>query len=184
MKPFERLREQVLVLRYQAGDTTALEELVERYHGPLLYFVRRMLTDSRGAEDVLQDTWLAVVRGLFKLRQPKAFSVWLYHIARNKVYQRLRKRDRALPLSEEVEATAAPEKEADDFSADDAARVHECLERLRPEHREVLVLRFLEQMSYQDIAVVVGCGLGTVRSRLHYAKRALRKEMEETDDER
>ena len=184
MNPFERLREQVLVLRYQAGDTTALEELVERYHGRLLYFVRRMLGGSRGAEDVLQDTWVAVVRNLRKLRNPDAFSAWLYRIARNKVYERLRKRNRVLPLSEEIEETAAPEEETDDFSAADAARVHECLEKLRPAHREVLILRFLEQMSYQDIAVVVGCGLGTVRSRLHYAKRALRKEMEETDHER
>ncbi len=184
MNPFERLREQVLVLRYQAGDTTALEELVERYHGPLLYFVRRMLGDARGAEDVLQATGVAVVRNLRKLRDPGAFPAWLYRIARNKVYQELRKDNRVLPLSEEVEVTAAPEEEADDFSADDAARVHECLERVRPEHREVLVLRFLEQMSYQDIAVVVGCSLGTVRSRLHYAKRALRKEMEDRCDER
>jgi len=183
MNPFERLREQVLVLRYQAGDANALEELVARHYGPLLYFIRRMVGDSRSAEDVLQNTWLAVVRDLRKLRNPEAFSAWLYRIARNKVYQRLRKRDRVLPLSQEVEVTAAPE-ETDDFSAEDAARVHECLERVRPEHREVLVLRFLEQMSYQDIAAVVGCGLGTVRSRLHYAKRALRKEMEETDDER
>lgn len=183
MNPFERLREQVLVLRYQAGDAAALEELVERYHGPLLYFVRRMLGDSRGAEDVLQNTWVAVVRNLRKLRDPEAFSAWLYRIARNKVYQRLRKRNRVLPLSEEVEKAVAPE-ETENFSVDDAARVHECLERVRLEHREVLVLRFLEQMSYQDIAVVVGCGLGTVRSRIHYAKRALRREMEETDDER
>ncbi|GAH84149.1 unnamed protein product [marine sediment metagenome] len=170
------------MLRYQAGDAAALEELVERYHGPLLYFVRRMVGDSRGAEDVLQDTWVAVVRNLRKLRNPDAFSAWLYRIARNKVYQRLRKRDRVLPLSQEVEATSAPE-ETGDFSADDAARVHECLERLRPEHREVLVLRFLEQMSYQDIATVVGCALGTVRSRIHYAKRALRREMKGIDDD-
>lgn len=183
MNPFERLREQVLVLRYQAGDATALEELVERYHGPLLYFVRRMVGDSRSAEDVLQDTWVAVVRDLRKLRNPGAFSAWLYRIARNKVYERLRKTTRVLPLSEEVEKAGAPE-ETENFSADDADRVHECLERLRAKHREVLVLRFLEQMSYQDIAVVVGCTLGTVRSRIHYAKRALRREMEETDDER
>ena len=183
MNPFEQLREQVLVLRYQAGDATALEELVEQHYGPMLYFVRRMLGGSADAEDILQDTWLAVLRNLRKLRNPEAFSTWLYRIARNHVYQQLRKQNPVLPLSEEVEATAAPE-ETGGFSAQEAARVHECLEKLRPEHREVLVLRFLERMSYQDIALVVGRELGTVRSRIHYAKRALRKEMEETDDER
>ena len=184
MKPIDRLREQVLVLRYQAGDETALEELVERHYGPLLYFVRRMLGGSAGAEDVLQDTWLAVVRGLRKLRNPKAFTAWLYRIARNRVYEQLRKSDRFVPLNEEAEAAPAPEDNAEVFSADDAARVHECLEKLHPQHREVLVLRFLEQMSYHEIEAVVGCSLGTVRSRLHYAKRALRRAMEETSDER
>ena len=56
--------------------------------------------------------------------------------------------------------------------------MHRCLEALRPEHREVLLLRFLEEMSYESIAEVVGCSVGTVRSRLHYAKAALRREME------
>jgi len=184
MNPFERLREQVLVLRYQAGDATALEELVERHYGPLLYFVRRMLGSSADAEDVLQDTWLAVLRNLRKLRNPEAFSAWLYRIARNRIYEQLRKSKPVLPLSEEVETAVTPEENTDEFSADDAARVHQCLDKLRPEHREVLILRFLEHMSYQEIEAVVGCSLGTVRSRLHYAKRALRKEMEETDDER
>ena len=179
---FERLREQLLVLQYQAGDSAALAELVERYHGPLLYFLRRMLPDRQGAEDVLQDTWLTVVRELFRLRQPKAFPAWLYRIARNKVYQQLRKHNSFVPLKEEV-AEAPAEEETEDFSADDAARVHECLERLPPEQREVLVLRFLEQMSYEDIAAVVGCPPGTVRSRIHYGKRALRREMEGRRDD-
>jgi RNA polymerase sigma-70 factor (ECF subfamily) len=179
---FEQLREQLLVLQYQAGDSTALTELVERYHGRLLYFLRRMLPDRQGAEDVLQDTWLTVIRDLFRLRQPKAFPAWLYRIARNKVYQQLRKHNGFVPLSQEV-AEAPAEEETDDFSADDAARVHECLERLPPEQREVLVLRFVEQMSYDDIAAVVGCPPGTVRSRIHYGKRALRREMEGRRDE-
>jgi RNA polymerase sigma-70 factor (ECF subfamily) len=68
--------------------------------------------------------------------------------------------------------------EPDDFSAEDAARVHRALDELEPEHREALVLRFLEEMSYEDMARVTGCPLGTVRSRLHYAKRALRRALE------
>ena len=65
-----------------------------------------------------------------------------------------------------------------DFSPEDAARIHAALDRLAAEHREVLVLRFLEEMTYDQIARVVGCQLGTVRSRLHYAKQALRRAIE------
>lgn len=72
----------------------------------------------------------------------------------------------------------AGESEEYDFSAEDAERVHAALGRLVPAHREVLLLRFFEGMNYEDIARVTGCRLGTVRSRIHYAKRALRGVME------
>jgi RNA polymerase sigma-70 factor (ECF subfamily) len=72
---------------------------------------------------------------------------------------------------------------ADEFTAEDAARVHAALDTLAPEHREVVVLRFIEDMSYDEIAKVAGCPVGTVRSRLHHAKRALRRVLEETHHE-
>ena len=67
----------------------------------------------------------------------------------------------------------------DTGAAEDAARIHAALEWLAPEHREVLVLRFLEDMSYEDVARVTGCALGTVKSRLYHAKRALRRALGE-----
>ena len=68
--------------------------------------------------------------------------------------------------------------EEDIFSAEDAVKIHRCLAKLNPDHKEVLLLRFLEQMSYEQIAKVIDCSIGTVRSRIHYAKIALRKKME------
>jgi RNA polymerase sigma-70 factor (ECF subfamily) len=171
-----RLIEEMLVLRCQIGDRSALVELIERYQASLRYFVTRLLEDPETAEDVLQDTWLAVVRKMHTLRRIETFSPWLYRIARNNVYKQLRKKKHLCLVKEDV---AAPrDDEEPDFSPEDAAKVHESLERLRPEHREVLLLRFLEQMSYEQISQVVGCKVGTVRSRIHYAKRALKREME------
>jgi len=69
----------------------------------------------------------------------------------------------------------ADEEPLDEFSAEDASRVYAALDRLTPEHREVLLLRFIEQMSYEDLAQVTGCPVGTVRSRIHNAKRGLRE---------
>ncbi len=68
--------------------------------------------------------------------------------------------------------------ENDIFSPEDAAKIHRCLKELLPEYKEVLMLRFLEQMSYEQISHVINCRLGTVKSRIHYAKLALKKEME------
>ena len=70
------------------------------------------------------------------------------------------------------------EKEDDTFSAEDAKRIHAALDRLEPAQREVLVLRFLEELSYDEIGQIVDCPLGTVRSRIHYAKAALRRLLE------
>lgn len=171
-----KLAEEVLLLRCQVGDKNALTELIERYRRPLQYFISRLLDDSELSQDVLQDTWLTVIRRLHGLRKPEAFSTWLYRIARNKVYHQLRKKKAWSELSEDI--TAPNENEDDIVSLEDTAKVHKCLKELRPEHKEVLMLRFLEQMTYQQIAEVLNCNFGTVKSRVYYAKLALKKELE------
>lgn len=172
----DRLYEQVLVLRCQAGDHGAFAELVQRYHARLGYYLRRLLGNGALAEDVLQNVWFAVFRQLARLEQPRAVSVWLYRIARNAALAELRKTPGWSELTAEPPAPDA-EPDEPEFSAEDAARIHAALDRLRPEHKEVLTLRFLEDMSYEQIAEIVRCPLGTVRSRIYYAKRALREEM-------
>jgi RNA polymerase sigma-70 factor, ECF subfamily len=77
-----------------------------------------------------------------------------------------------------AQAELASESESDTVSAEDAEQLHAALAKLSPEHREVMVLRFLEGMSYEHTAAVIGCELGTVKSRIHYAKRALRQILE------
>jgi len=129
------------------------------------------------AEDIFQETWLTVIRRVQSLRQLDAFVVWLYRIARNKVYEQLRNKRMVSKLNENIVVTEN-ETESRAFSAEDAAEVHRCLKLLHPQHKEVLILRFLEQMSYEQIAQVLDCNPGTVKSRIYYAKRALREKME------
>src|SRR5207253_1216868 len=102
-------------------------------------------------------------------------------VARDRAYRVLRRRRPAHQSLDEWDEAATSADEAA-FSAEDAARVHAALDRLAPEHREVLVLRFLEDLSYDDVARVVGCPVGTVRSRLHYAKRALATVLERVNE--
>src|SRR5262249_50255601 len=170
----------VLVLRCQAGDDAAFAELVGRYGPRLRYYLRKMLGAGPAAEDASQEVWLDVFQGLVRLAEPGAFAAWLYSIARARVFRELRKRRYVpRPLPEEELAGEPPEEE---FSAEDAAEVHRALDELTPEHREALVLRFLEGMSYEDVARVVGVPLGTVRSRLHHAKKALRLVLERRNE--
>ncbi len=171
-----QLYEQVLVLRCQTGDDAAFAELLERYDKRLGHYVRRLLHPAESVEDVLQDTWLAVYRKLPELRDPGAFKVWLYRVARNAALTRMRRRRDWVELVQEPPAT---DESSEDTAvlAEDIARLHAALERLSVGHREALTLRFLEEMSYEDIACVIGCSVGTVRSRLHYARQSLEREL-------
>lgn len=174
----QQLRERLLVLRYQAGDAEAFVELVARYHASLTYFVRRLAKDEATAEDIVQDVWMKSLRHLRTLRHPEAFRVWLYQVARRRVLNERRDAKSVCALPDNLPAAEDVPEEEEVFSAEQAPRVHECLNALRPEFREVLLLRFLEEMPYESIAEVIGCPVGTVRSRIHYAKLALRREME------
>lgn len=175
--PADWLHERLLVLRCQTGDASAFEELVLLYQPRLRYFLRGLLREERDADDHLQEIWLDVYRGIARLTEPAAFASWLYRIARNRAFRVLRKR-REPPRS--LDGIDLPAKEDDDthWKAEDAEYIHAALDSLAAEHREVLLLRFIEEMSYEDIARVTDCPVGTVRSRLHYGKRALRGVLE------
>jgi RNA polymerase sigma-70 factor (ECF subfamily) len=164
------------VLRCQAGDEAAFAELVQRYHRRVRYFLQKLLAPPPDRlDDLLQDVWLDVFRSIGRLREPRAFAGWLYRLARDHAYRTLRRQ--RVPATVELLDADAQIPGGDDepsFSAAEAQEIQLALDRLTPEHREVLLLRFVEDMSYDDIAAVVGCGVGTVRSRIHYGKRALR----------
>jgi RNA polymerase sigma-70 factor, ECF subfamily len=176
MDPNRQLIEQMLILRCQMGDNEAFVELIDQYGGALRYFINRLLDNDEITEDIYQDTWLAVMKKICGLRETDYFAGWLYHIARNKVYHHLRRKKLIRELNESI----VTENHEDDgeFSVEDAAKVHKALEKLHPEHKEVLMLRFLEKMSYEQMTQVIKCNIGTVKSRIYYAKKALKKEME------
>jgi RNA polymerase sigma-70 factor (ECF subfamily) len=173
----ERLYEQSLVVRCQAGDEDALEELVTRYHPRLRYYLRRMLPREDQVDDALQEVWLAAFRALPRLSDAGALAAWLYRIARDKASVRLRRRqpEHWLELPDVVEEPSHD----NEFDQEDAQEIHAALDQLTPDHREMLVLRFLEDMTYEQIAQVTGCPVGTVRSRLYHAKSALRRALEQ-----
>jgi RNA polymerase sigma-70 factor (ECF subfamily) len=174
MDPLDQLRLRVLVLKCQIGDRPSWEELYRRYNPPLGYYLRRLIGRDQTAEDVQQEVWLAVIRNIAHLKSPEALTVWLFRIARSKAMKHLSAEHKDVPLDEEM--ADAPDEGM--FSASDAAQVHAALDGLVPEHRDVLLLRFMEGLSYEQIAEVIECNIGTVRSRIHYGKPALRRQLE------
>ena len=171
----KRLEE--IIRRCQDGERAAFEELFEVYQPRLKYYVRRLDSGGANIDDTLQDIWLAVFKKIHKLKDSKVFAVWLYRIARNKVYDGFRRKERFVKLPEEDQFSVSAGDEPV-FDANDAEKLHKALKKLKPYHREVLTLCFIEQMPYQSIADIFGCSIGTVRSRIFYAKQSLRREME------
>lgn len=169
----ERLYDRVLVLRCQTGDEDAYRELVGRFGPRLRYYLRKLVGRTDRADDLTQEVWLDVLRQLPNLKDAAAFTTWLYRIAHGKAMLDGR-RNGAAPIAIS-DTNSIPEPQEETFSAEDAARIHAALDRLEPVHREVLVLRFVEELSYDEIGQIVDCPLGTVRSRIHYAKAALER---------
>jgi len=166
-----------IVRRCRRGERAAFEELFEIYQPRLKYYLRRLNDGSANTDDTLQDIWLSVFKKIRKLKDTRSFAVWLYRIARNKVYDDFRRKERFVKLPKEDEFPVSGSDEPV-FGADDAEKLHRAMDKLKPYHREVLTLCFVERMSYQSIADVIGCSIGTVRSRIFYAKKSLREEME------
>lgn len=173
------VHERLLVVQSQARDSAAFRELVGRYEKRLAYYINRMTGDSTDAFDVMQEVWILVFRRLNTLKAPEAFRVWLYRIAHDVTVSHLRRQQKLpQPMSDELDFSAEVEEWDEMQAFENAELIHQTLSQLAPAHREVLTLRFLEGLDLSEIADVVGCEIGTVKSRLHYAKRALRRGIE------
>lgn len=178
----EDIRDEWLVLRWQSGEDAALRELVAGWQGRLYRHARRLVDRGDAAEEIVQEAWLAIVRGLVRLDDPSRFGPWAYRIVTNKCadWTRRRVRDRAEHArcermggqGVEVERGAASTHVMDD---DDAVReLREAMRTLSPEHRATLALHYLDGMSTAQIALAMGVPAGTVKSRLHHARERLR----------
>ena len=165
-----------LVVRCQLGERDAFDELIARWHDPLWRCVRRLSGDDDVANDVVQDVWLRVLRGMPRLRDGAKWRAWLFGIARNVWMDRLRQRYTAAPLTD-LDLAALPADEcADDLEADLASMQHE-LTRLPLVEREVLTLFYLNQLSLAEVSEVLSVPTGTVKSRLFRARQLLRREL-------
>lgn len=171
--------------RHLAGDARAFGALVDRYQGRLLNFVNRTIGDRERAEDLVQEVFIRVFRHLHRFDQTKKFSTWIYTIASNLAKNELRNRSRNplvffQTIKRNWEADHRP-LEFEDTTArpDDLYRkrflkdaVDQCVAQLPEHHRVVFVLRELEGKSYEEIAEITGCNLGTVKSRLNRARNS------------
>lgn len=172
-----------LVSEYLAGESRAFDVLVERYQARLLNFVYRIVGDRERAEDLVQEVFIRVYRHLARFDKSKKFSTWIYTIASNLGKNELRNRSRN-PLVLFTSMTQGWDDEERPLEFEDTtsrpddlfrkrhvrALVEESVARLPHHHKEVFVLREIEGRSYEEIAEITRCNLGTVKSRLNRAR--------------
>ena len=172
-----------LVNAFLAGESRAFDALVERYQTRLLNFVYRIVGDRERAEDLVQEVFIRVYRHLGRFDRSKKFSTWIYTIASNLGKNELRNRSRN-PLVLFTSITQGWEDEERPLEFEDPSSrpddlfrkrhvkelVEQSVARLPQHHREVFVLREIEGRSYEEIAEITHCNLGTVKSRLNRAR--------------
>jgi RNA polymerase sigma-70 factor (ECF subfamily) len=174
--------EQLPVAEARSGEPTAWDTLFRRYQLPLYVYVFELVRDEQASLDIVQETFINATRHVGSLREDGKFGSWLFGIAHQKCLQRWRKQGREAAALEEY--AAAPIDWEDDpvellIRAEQEAAIMKLLNQLPVAQRSVLLLHFVEDFPLEDIAAVTGTALGTVKSRLHYAKKALKKLMEE-----
>ena len=176
-------REQLPVPQAKAGEPEAWDTLFRRYQLPLYVYVFELVHDEQTSLDLVQETFIAAVRHIGSLRADAKFGSWLFGIAHQKCLQRWRKQNREEILLNEIpDVPDESENRPDDLliRREQEAAFMQLLNQLPLPQRSVLLLHFVEDFSIEEIAGITGANPGTVKSRMHYAKKALRKLLEQT----
>lgn len=179
-----------LLAAYAAGDARAFAELYERHERPVYRYFLRQGASTAQADDLLQDTWMAVIRNAEQFEPRAKFTTWLYAIARNKMIDHWRARDDAVSLDDaandpdgdaavlEIDAGDAHRPDVQAMSRAQARAFVESVEQLPPAQKEAFLLQAEGGLSIEEIAAVTNAGHETVKSRLRYAMAKLRTAME------
>jgi len=184
----QRRQDEELVRQLRAGRETAYETLLERYQQPVYNLALRLLNEPGDASDVVQEVFLKVFRNVGRFRHQSSLKTWIYRITVNEAHNQrrwfFRHRSREVGLEDEpqearnralLDGTRSPFDYA--FDREKHVLIETALARINPLFREVVVLRDIEDLSYEEIADVLQISLGTVKSRIMRGREALRQEL-------
>ena len=182
--------DRVLVKRCQAGDCDAFNQLVVRYRTKAFMMVSGMVQKEQDAWDLAQDGFLKAWKSIHRFKGESSFYTWLYRIMTNVTIDSLRRKgihgeaefdDRIAPGNIEPASRTTPSTDLLPHQKlqqrDIRQRINDAIEKLSPEHRAVIVMKEMEDLQYSEIAEILGCSIGTVMSRLFYARKKLQVQL-------
>lgn len=180
------LSDEALMLRVKDGNHDAFSELLRRYERQLTVFFLRQLGDEDGARDLLMDTFLRIYKAAYRYEPRAKFSTYIYQVARNLIINEAQKRafrktDSLDQINEESSVQLAgrdPDPEQVLSRREQQLMVQQALEELPEDQRTILILVEYQDLSYERVAQIMNCSVGTVKSRMHRARQKVREWME------
>jgi RNA polymerase sigma-70 factor (ECF subfamily) len=184
-------RDQALVIRCQEGDNNAFDQLVTHYRGKVYAMIVNMIRNDADAWDLAQDVFVKAWKALSKFEARSSFYTWLYRITHNVTYDWMRKKkitagtefDDAIALDAEPGAHTSPrailQPDENIQGGEIKAQIDAAIQELSGDHRQAILLKEVEGLSYQEIADVMECSIGTVMSRLYYARKKLQEKLKD-----
>ncbi|MFC1622134.1 RNA polymerase sigma factor [Patescibacteria group bacterium] len=158
------------------GDVKAFSEIISRYEEKLQKYVVRLIQNTELAEDVVQDTFLKVYRNLRGFDQKRKFSSWIYRIAHNEAVNKIKKETKIKKFSLDELFVKSPDDVEKDYEKKELGReVRSCVNELDYKYKDVVVLYYLEDKSYEEICEILNLPLGTVSIRLSRARKLLKE---------
>lgn len=174
-------KEAELVTRAKGGDMMAFEALYDMHKGSLFRTVVAITSNRQAAEEILQEAFLRAFKRIDEIREGAPLAPWLYRVAINLAYDWTRRRQRWHTALDDligrlqIVTSPSPEQTIEERELYDL--VYEAIERLDFKHRTTLVLFYMHDFSLEEVASIMECPVGTVKSRLYYARKKLRREL-------
>lgn len=172
------MNQENIIARARRGDADAFEQLVETYREPVFRLALRMCGNAADAEEAAQEAFIAAWRGLPNFRGESKFSTWLYQLASHAAIDLLRREKRQIAAEDITEVNApdnAPDPQQRVEQSEQRQAVRDAIWQLTPEYRQIVVLRFLQELSYEEIGTALKLPVGTVKSRLNRARSQLKE---------
>jgi len=165
--------EELLVMRCQAGDQKALELLIKRWNPRIMRYAFRNIKDQQGSEDVAQEVWIAVIKSLHRLSEHTKFGNWILGITHNKSMDWIKKNHNLEEHHIIAESSSSDEPVHNNL----IIRMRKAIQKLNTDQRNILTLFYLEGYSLNEISDILSISKGTVKSRLFYARESLKKQI-------
>lgn len=178
----DRILDELLVIGCQRGDLNAFQQLVSRWHDRLKRHAWHLTGDSDASAEIVQDAWVVIVRNIRKLKEPTSFRGWAFRIVSNKSADWIRSQTRQRTLRSDLENR----RDAGGSDSESHSRANEIqagLQELPEVSRQILSLKYVDNLSTREIAETLDIPVGTVKSRLFHAREQLKQRLERNHDE-